>query len=448
MRVASTVEAMGHRNSRFPIAGAAAAAVLLAACGPVEELRERIRGVTPHEDYVERLRAAGLMETALARDWTSAAEQALRTPLAGSLPIEETGYLDAQRATAVSLRVPLQRGQRIYIDADLLPDSSALLFVDVFRAPADTLEPPLHVAAADSGARSLELDPSRTGDYIIRIQPELLRGGRYRLRVHSEPSLTFPVEGVGEPAIGSRFGAPRDGGARSHHGIDIFAPRGTPVLAGTAAVVSRVQETPRGGRVVWLRDQRRGNSLYYAHLDTQLVSSGQHVEPGDTIGTVGNTGNARTTPPHLHFGIYRRGEGPVDPIDFVKRLPTTPPRLTADTALLGGWARVYGGTVIGADGGEAALDVNAAVFVRGASGSRYRVELPDGTPGWIAATTVAPGSVASLQPSTPCTLRDAPTPQAAEITTIPSGTSITVIGRFGDYALVRKGGIDGWSDCA
>src|SRR5690606_36294345 len=149
---------------------------------------------------------------------------------------------------------------------------TALLFLDVFRASADTAAEPVHVAAADSGARFLQLEPSRTADYIIRVQLELLRGGRYRVRVHTQPTLTFPVHGAGERAIGSRFGAPRDGGAREHHGIDIFVPRGTPVLAGATGVVSRVRETPRGGRVVWLRDEGRGQSLCYAHLDSQLVS--------------------------------------------------------------------------------------------------------------------------------------------------------------------------------
>lgn len=61
--------------------------------------------------------------------------------------------------------------------------------------------------------------------------------------------------------------------------------------------------TPRGGKVVWMRDEARGMSLYYAHLDSQHVAAGAYVRPGDTLGFVGKTGNARTTPPHLHFGI-------------------------------------------------------------------------------------------------------------------------------------------------
>ena len=72
-----------------------------------------------------------------------------------------------------------------------------------------------------------------------------------------------------------------------------------------------------GGNVVWIFDPSRGQSHYYAHLEKQAVSTGERVKAGDVVGYVGNTGNARTTPPHLHFGIYSRGEGPVDPLPFV-----------------------------------------------------------------------------------------------------------------------------------
>ena len=56
----------------------------------------------------------------------------------------------------------------------------------------------------------------------------------------------------------------------------------------------------------------------WVHLDEQLVEPGQWVEPGDVVGRVGNTGNARTTPPHLHFAIYAEGQGPIDPDPFLR----------------------------------------------------------------------------------------------------------------------------------
>ncbi|MGB3774939.1 MAG: M23 family metallopeptidase, partial [Leeuwenhoekiella sp.] len=82
-------------------------------------------------------------------------------------------------------------------------------------------------------------------------------------------------------------------------------------------MVSSTGDRGLGGKQVWLRSGIFGNSLYYAHLDSIIASTGQRVKVGDTLGLVGNTGNARTTPPHLHFGIYKRGRGAINPLPFV-----------------------------------------------------------------------------------------------------------------------------------
>jgi hypothetical protein len=140
-----------------------------------------------------------------------------------------------------------------------------------------------------------------------------------------------------ERDIGSRFGAPRDAGARSHHGIDIFARRGTPVVAAATGVVNRVNVTDIGGKVVWVRDVL-GNSLYYAHLDSQAVSSGMRVNVGDTLGFVGNTGNARTTPPHLiSVSIAAARDRSIHTGSSTVRQERASTR--RDTALLGRWIR-------------------------------------------------------------------------------------------------------------
>jgi murein DD-endopeptidase MepM/ murein hydrolase activator NlpD len=131
----------------------------------------------------------------------------------------------------------------------------------------------------------------------------------------------------GNPAIQSLFGVERDGGRRAHHGIDIFAPRGTPVIAATDGVVRSTSPNELGGNVVRLSDPRRAQTLYYAHLDRHVVAEGQQVRVGDTLGFVGNTGNARSTPPHLHFGIYVRGRGPINPLRYVRLV--TAPQVTA-----------------------------------------------------------------------------------------------------------------------
>jgi murein DD-endopeptidase MepM/ murein hydrolase activator NlpD len=131
--------------------------------------------------------------------------------------------------------------------------------------------------------------------------------------------MVFPVAGK-HSVIGSFWGAVRDGGKRKHEGIDIFAKKGTPVVAITDGIVVEAGNTARGGKTVWLRSLNDEFVYYYAHLDRQVVQAGQYVKKGDSLGTVGKTGNAKFTPPHLHFGIYTYS-GPVNPLPIVKNLP-------------------------------------------------------------------------------------------------------------------------------
>jgi murein DD-endopeptidase MepM/ murein hydrolase activator NlpD len=276
---------------------------------------------TPQERYAEARERAGLGDAELARSWGRAAREALRAPVEAVLPKEEVGRFGPEEPMALGYRMELRRGQRVRIRLDVdSPGSEDELrvFLEVFRVRGSDEEPQLlKVAWAEPEERTLEYEARATATHVLRVQPELLAGGSYRLLVGIEPSLAFPVEGVDAAAIRSFFGASRDGGRREHHGVDIFAPRGTPVLAASEGVVRRVGTNRLGGNVVWIRDEERGISQYYAHLDTQLVVGGIRVSPGDTLGLVGNTGNARTTPPHLHFGLYVRGEGPVDPFPFL-----------------------------------------------------------------------------------------------------------------------------------
>jgi len=120
------------------------------------------------------------------------------------------------------------------------------------------------------------------------------------------PHLTIPVALAGKQRLVNTWNAPRDGGRR-HQGIDIFAPRGTAVLSTTRGLVTRVGTNRLGGNVVWVLGPGL-EAHYYAHLDRFAgIQAGDMVEAGDVLGYVGRTGNAQTTPFHLHYGIYRRG---------------------------------------------------------------------------------------------------------------------------------------------
>lgn len=391
-----------------------------AACEEVEQIQDRFRDMTPHEAYRASLEAAGLAATALGRDWVRAGRAALDEATPVSLPFEEEGFITPETPRAVAYRVTVARGRRLEIDVTVDSPEGTRVFVDVFRVPEDPQDPYRPVLSADTVPGSLALEPWRGGDFVVRVQPELLRGGRYHVTLRLEAQLAFPVEGHTPRSIQSVWGAPRDGGRRSHEGVDIFARRGTPVVATSDGVVRSVRETPIGGKVVWLRDPRRGISLYYAHLDSQAVQRGQQVKQGDTLGFVGNTGNARTTPPHLHFGIYRRGEGATNPDPFIR-----PPRgslepLEADLERLGSWVTLERDGIRLRSGPSrraevlAELDDTVPMRVLGSSGSWYRVRLADGTDGFVAArlTRLAEGPPAPSSAPGPGASRSGPAVRA------------------------------------
>jgi hypothetical protein len=248
------------------------------------------------------------------------------------------------------------------------------------------------------------------------------------------------------------FGDARDGGARDHHGVDIFAARGTPAVAVSAGTVQRVEETSRGGKVVWVQDPRRNARIYYAHLDRQMVVRGQAVEIGDTIGFVGNTGNARTTPPHLHFGVYSRG--PVDPAPFITQPRRRLPANTADLDLLGEWARTSAAAELRttpdlerADSLAAALAPESPLRVLAGSGSLYRVRLPDGREGWVSARLTEPAErpLRSWVAEAPAVVRAWPAALAPVVEDVGPGTSLPVLGTLGGHLFVETpSGRRGW----
>jgi murein DD-endopeptidase MepM/ murein hydrolase activator NlpD len=94
------------------------------------------------------------------------------------------------------------------------------------------------------------------------------------------------------------------------------------VLAATDGWVTRVETTRVGGNVVWVQPLFGNMRVYYAHLNEQWVEPGDFVTAGEPLGAVGNTGNAITTPPHLHFGVYVRQPGmrggARDPAEFLR----------------------------------------------------------------------------------------------------------------------------------
>lgn len=132
--------------------------------------------------------------------------------------------------------------------------------------------------------------------------------------------FAFPVA---EPHVfGDTFGAPRMTGTpyeHQHQGTDIFAPFGTPLRAMERSVVIRTGTDLLGGTKLWLVGAT-GTRYYYAHLSAYApgITDGVVVEAGAEIGYVGRTGNARTTPPHLHIEVHPDGGPAINPFPLLK----------------------------------------------------------------------------------------------------------------------------------
>ena len=124
----------------------------------------------------------------------------------------------------------------------------------------------------------------------------------------------FPVDLSARPVYQDGY-SPIPGG---HRGIDIFAPSGTKIFAGMNGI-ARADEDPKGGHVIYLSNPNDDIRYYYAHLDSRVGDFPRTVHAGDVIGTIGTSGNAAGKAPHLHFQMWWKPVGVVNPYPHLKR---------------------------------------------------------------------------------------------------------------------------------
>ncbi|WP_407539506.1 M23 family metallopeptidase [Deinococcus radiomollis] len=150
------------------------------------------------------------------------------------------------------------------------------------------------------------------------------------LPARPDTALLMPLAGVKVSQVADTWNAPRGGGLR-HAGQDIFASKGTPVLSATDGVVWMIGSSVRGGTWVYVLGAG-GRRYYYAHLERVAagLKEGQRVTPATVLGKVGTTGDAESTPPHLHFAMFDRyaPTGPcrfpaLNPLPLLKNRPLT-----------------------------------------------------------------------------------------------------------------------------
>lgn len=404
----------------------------------------------PHEAYGDKITTAGLKETTLGRSWFAAADESLAKALSISLPYSETGYFAAEKPEAVGVRFKAKRGEKLGITLSRKPSAGFTIYMDLWEVPAENERPKL-LMSADTTKPTLDFEVRRDGFYIVRLQPELLSSGEYSLSISSGPSLAFPVPARAKPRIGSFWGATRDAGARKHEGIDIFAAFRTPLVACADGRVTNVSENKLGGKVVFFRPFDKDYTLYYAHLDEQLVSAGQSLKTGDTLGLMGNTGNAKTSPPHLHFGIYTNG-GAIDPLVFVDPTERKPGKITAPLANIGKLLRTEGkglkvyGEPSATPSNYISLEASSLLRVQAATEGWYKVTLPNGQKGYIqsGATSSINDPLRKVTVAAPQPVFDAPTTTAARKVMLDHGDAITVLATFNDYYYISGKDEEGW----
>jgi murein DD-endopeptidase MepM/ murein hydrolase activator NlpD len=178
--------------------------------------------------------------------------------------------------------------------------------------PAPTVSVPHQVSGGPAPPGSSDAADKSPRKPPPKLTPKLTAGG-----------YVFPV--YGNSSYVDTFGAPRgDIASGWHHGDDIFGQLGQPLLAVADGTLFSVGWNKIGGNRLWLRDGQ-GNEFYYAHLSafSTLAENGAHVQAGDVIGFMGNSGDAQTTPDHLHFEIHPVGllyldyDGAVNPTSYL-----------------------------------------------------------------------------------------------------------------------------------
>lgn len=283
-------------------------------CSGITKVTDVITNPSAREVYAREFKD---MPTVL-NVWEQAYERAKQDSLQVSPPYGERGIFAPNQNMVYSYIIDVQDGE--VLEVAVTKDSLQRVFID-FLEPSGTGWKNLQSAEIEDTL--LTISPLKPTVLKVIIQPEINAEGNFLIEINKKPLFIFPVAGKGNNDIGSFWGVDRDGGARRHEGIDIFAKKGTPVVAATDGRTGYTGEKGLGGKQVWLRASGIGSSLYYAHLDSIAVTSGIQVKTGDTLGFVGNTGNARFTPPHLHFGIYKGYSGAVNPLAYVFKTKTT-----------------------------------------------------------------------------------------------------------------------------
>ena len=343
--------------------------------------------VTPQEHYERDLLKAKLEKTQAGQTWFRVGKAVLSDTIFSLAPYQERFYL-GDSIPAQSIRIKIPEGRNLVITPRRNEgDTLSRLFVELYTIKDNGK--PKRVEYLKTGEEQITYANHEGDTLLIRLQTGISEKLIVSISITTQPTMSFPVSSHGMQDVISFWGAERDRGARAHEGVDIKARRGTPAVASVSGVITQVGTNNLGGKVVFLSSNDSPYALYYAHLDSQLVAAGTRVNRGDTLGLVGNTGNAITTSPHLHFGVYSRGYGAVNPMPFIndrkEKLPGLPElsKWLGDSVRIRKKANVFSSSSFESSRKLGSLPSNSTVYILGEMAKGYRVALPDGTKGYI-----------------------------------------------------------------
>lgn len=199
--------------------------------------------------------------------------------------------------------------------------------VTIFPSGAAALAPPLAERSPTvevKPAKKEEPPPVAPPPTAVMTPPPEVSG--YPVDDLRQRNLTLPVQGIKREELRDTFNDMR-GSSRRHEGLDVLAPRNTPVLAIEDGKIAKLFLSDAGGITIYQFDPTSSYSYYYAHLERYAdgLKEGDTVKRGQVLGYVGTTGNAPRDTPHLHFAIFKLGEDkkwwqgtPVDPYSVLK----------------------------------------------------------------------------------------------------------------------------------
>ncbi len=403
---------------------------------------------SPRDHYAKYLKKT---DNERSEQWEQLGKNALVSPVLVNFPHKEQNVFPNDLPIAFGYKLIVPRGRRLEaIVSSTTSDTSSKVFLELYQQSGEQLK---RLAFAESSSNRLAWEATDSTTVIVHLQTEAEKMADITLSLESHPLLSFPVVRRDSRHIISFWGVARDGGRRSHEGIDVAAPRGTPVLAAANGYVSSVGVNNLGGNVIFQEVENGGITLYYAHLDSQLVVSGQRVSVGDTIGTVGNTGNAVTTGPHLHFGIYESFRSAIDPLPFLALPKKDNSNLTLLGKKAGNWERISSKTSEIKAGPDQAQDTvtriarNTMVRVVGKTGQWYKLWLPDGKIGYAGANNISTGlnSLRTMTVEQERPLWAAPSLDSYAVLRVPAKSSVKILGTWQNFLYAETpGGQRGW----